>query len=315
MPNRNFSSSSYRYGFNGKEKDTENTWGDAQYDYGFRIFNPRYGKFLSVDPLTKSYPMLTPYQFASNRPIDGIDLDGLEYISVHHYNNGEVAKTEFYKMTDKDIKRLGGTPAGIHSSVAYGPGGKGILHYYYDKKGERIDALWEQQQTDGESDLAYHGLYSGQGAVTYDGHAKSTNYNFNEQPIDWADAIAKRHDKDYAEAASKNYAGFLDDIRTLQADIDMVRRIDDFVGSNATTFPIGNLYGPEGVETPVRTSYSTELDYTLLGQRTMINALAIYKQWKIEKNLGNDNLYKYNRKAFMMEHPATVLILDQAANK
>jgi hypothetical protein len=26
-----------------------------------------------------NYPELTPYQFASNRPIDGIDLDGLEY--------------------------------------------------------------------------------------------------------------------------------------------------------------------------------------------------------------------------------------------
>jgi hypothetical protein len=32
-----------------------------------------------VDPLTKDYAMLTPYQFASNMPIDGIDLDGLEF--------------------------------------------------------------------------------------------------------------------------------------------------------------------------------------------------------------------------------------------
>lgn len=34
-----------------------------------------------VDPLTAKYPMLTPYQFASNRPIDGIDLDGLEHLN------------------------------------------------------------------------------------------------------------------------------------------------------------------------------------------------------------------------------------------
>src|SRR5690606_27795529 len=32
----------------------------------------------SVDPLTRGYPMLTPYQFASNTPIVAIDLDGLE---------------------------------------------------------------------------------------------------------------------------------------------------------------------------------------------------------------------------------------------
>jgi hypothetical protein len=43
-----------------------------------RIYDPRIGKFLSVDPLTPKYPELTPYQFASNRPIDAMDLDGAE---------------------------------------------------------------------------------------------------------------------------------------------------------------------------------------------------------------------------------------------
>jgi hypothetical protein len=31
-----------------------------------------------VDPITFSYPELTPYQFSSNSPIQGIDIDGLE---------------------------------------------------------------------------------------------------------------------------------------------------------------------------------------------------------------------------------------------
>ncbi|MBL0744799.1 leucine-rich repeat domain-containing protein [Chryseolinea lacunae] len=65
-----------RYGFNGKEKDSG--FGNVNYDYGFRIYDPRIGKFLSVDPLTTSYPWLTPYQFASNRPIIATDIDGLE---------------------------------------------------------------------------------------------------------------------------------------------------------------------------------------------------------------------------------------------
>jgi RHS repeat-associated protein len=65
----------YRYGFNNKETDSET---DLQ-DYGHRIYNPRLGKFLSIDPLTNKYPELTPYQFASNCPISGVDLDGLEY--------------------------------------------------------------------------------------------------------------------------------------------------------------------------------------------------------------------------------------------
>jgi len=50
----------------------------ATYDYGFRIYDSRVGKFLSVDPLRKSYPMYTPYQFAGNEPIAAIDMDGLE---------------------------------------------------------------------------------------------------------------------------------------------------------------------------------------------------------------------------------------------
>ena len=70
--------SEYRYGFNGKESDKETYGGGNIYDYGFRIFNPRLGKFLSEDPLTNNYPELTPYQFAANTPIYAIDLDGLE---------------------------------------------------------------------------------------------------------------------------------------------------------------------------------------------------------------------------------------------
>jgi RHS repeat-associated protein len=76
----NYLAINYRFGFNGKELDSEGMGGGGStYDYGFRIYNPQIAKFLSVDPLTASYSMLTPYQFASNSPIAGIDLDGLEF--------------------------------------------------------------------------------------------------------------------------------------------------------------------------------------------------------------------------------------------
>ncbi len=42
----------YRYGFNGKENDNEVKGEGNQQDYGFRIYDPRLGRFLSVDPLT-----------------------------------------------------------------------------------------------------------------------------------------------------------------------------------------------------------------------------------------------------------------------
>lgn len=73
----------YRYGFNGKEKDQ--SFGNVHYDYGFRIYNPAIAKFLSVDPLTSSYPWYTPYQFAGNKPIIALDLDGLEEADYRNF--------------------------------------------------------------------------------------------------------------------------------------------------------------------------------------------------------------------------------------
>ena len=78
MPGRNKTSTAYRYGFNGKENDKEWGTGGLTQDYGFRMYNPAIAKFLSVDPLASSYPWYTPYQFAGNKPIRFIDLDGLE---------------------------------------------------------------------------------------------------------------------------------------------------------------------------------------------------------------------------------------------
>jgi hypothetical protein len=38
---------------------------------------------LSVDPLSSSYPWYSPYQFAGNKPIIAIDIDGLEELCVN----------------------------------------------------------------------------------------------------------------------------------------------------------------------------------------------------------------------------------------
>ena len=78
MPGRQYNPGNYRFGFNGKENDNEVKGTGNQQDYGMRIYDPRLGRFLSVDPLAQSYPWYTPYQFAGNNPVKFIDLDGLE---------------------------------------------------------------------------------------------------------------------------------------------------------------------------------------------------------------------------------------------
>lgn len=81
----------YRYGFNGKEKDDEVSGAGNQYDYGFRIYNPRLGKFLSVDPIAEDFPWNSTYAFAENDVIRSIDLEGLEKYIVHQETNGSVS--------------------------------------------------------------------------------------------------------------------------------------------------------------------------------------------------------------------------------
>jgi RHS repeat-associated protein len=105
MVNRYSSPGSFRYGFNGKEKDNEDYGEGNSYDYGNRIYNSRLGKFLSTDPISSEYPELSPYQFASDRPIDGIDRDGLEWFgdpSVPY----EIARAILFGWVD-DVKEGG----------------------------------------------------------------------------------------------------------------------------------------------------------------------------------------------------------------
>jgi RHS repeat-associated protein len=71
------------YGFNGKENDNEVKGNGNQQDYGMRIYDPRLGRFLSVDPLQADYPYYSPYHFAGCSPILNVDLDGLE---TYNYN-------------------------------------------------------------------------------------------------------------------------------------------------------------------------------------------------------------------------------------
>ncbi|PKP18124.1 MAG: hypothetical protein CVU05_14265 [Bacteroidetes bacterium HGW-Bacteroidetes-21] len=123
----------YRFGFNGKEKDDEITGQTgATYDYGFRIYDSRIGKFLSVDPLTRSYPMLTPYQFASNSPIMAIDLDGLEAdIAIYGQKAGD--EKTFLLRAESLQKRamLSSDPHGVSNGLGF------------------VDLLKEQTQKEG----------------------------------------------------------------------------------------------------------------------------------------------------------------------
>ncbi len=272
MPGRKFSSERYRYGFNGKENDKDITEG-AQ-DYGMRISDNRLGRFLSVDPIAKSYPMLTPYQFASNRPVDGVDLDGLEYVKRLHIvaGNGMVIHTEdyvYYQMSENQLSALGGTSAGQYNAAGHGSKGEELQHQYINASGEIISERWDLPRNSLIQSASTHGLYSGGGSIT-DGNGK---YDFSWQPIDIADAIAKAHDMEYAsEAGGNGYQGYVEDVRTLAADRRMLQRIQAAQnGASAKDL---------GLETPFRGDIAGETTAAFAGQKWFIGMLAEYKTWK-----------------------------------
>ena len=102
MSGRGLNTEGYRFGFNGKEEDDE-VKGDGNFqDYGMRAYDGRLGRFFSIDPLTRDYPELTPYQFASNTPIQAIDLDGLEK-EIPSLNNGDATIKQIKKDEDKKL--------------------------------------------------------------------------------------------------------------------------------------------------------------------------------------------------------------------
>lgn len=107
MPGRKYTASGlYKYGFNGKENDNEVIGEGNQQDYGMRVYDPRLGKFLSVDPISAKYPELTSYQFASNTPIQAIDLDGLEAaVVVFPKGVSDKDKNDFYRGYDKSLTK------------------------------------------------------------------------------------------------------------------------------------------------------------------------------------------------------------------
>ena len=70
----------YKYGFNGMEKDDEVSGSGNSYDFGARTYDPRIGRFRSMDPLALKYPEISPYAALNNSPLNFVDPDGRENV-------------------------------------------------------------------------------------------------------------------------------------------------------------------------------------------------------------------------------------------
>lgn len=99
-------------GFNGAEMDDEvKEQKGTSYDFGARLYDPRVGRWLSIDPLARKFTDLSPYNFVNNMPIIAIDIDG------------------------RDIGI-------VVTSIAKKPGGSGYMGHMAIIVGNDVDGWW-----------------------------------------------------------------------------------------------------------------------------------------------------------------------------
>jgi len=114
MPERSYAAAGiagHRYGYNGKENDNEVKGEGNQQDYGFRIYDPRVGRWLSLDPLMAKYPGMSPYNFTANNPVLYVDFDGRDYaVFINHRTKTITIKATYHIVKggcDAEMAKLG----------------------------------------------------------------------------------------------------------------------------------------------------------------------------------------------------------------
>ncbi|MBS1613786.1 MAG: hypothetical protein JST49_13275 [Bacteroidetes bacterium] len=112
MDGRKYSPTNYRYGFNGKEKDDEVKVHDGtSYDFGARIYDPRIGRWLSVDKAATHYAPISPYILSLNNPIIFRDRDGNIVIGADGkavtYTRDANNNIKWSANATQDVQRIG----------------------------------------------------------------------------------------------------------------------------------------------------------------------------------------------------------------
>jgi len=127
----NVSNNDYRYGFNGMGKDDEVKSGVGNhYDFGARCYDSRLGRWLTIDPLQRKYPSMSPYIYVGNNVIKFTDPNGNDIIVT-----GESA-TDFTSMVSGFTTNI----------VVSRDETTGKLSYTY-KEGQTKDNLSEFEKT------------------------------------------------------------------------------------------------------------------------------------------------------------------------
>jgi RHS repeat-associated protein len=97
-------SDSYRYGFNGMERDDEIKGSGNSYDFGARMYDNRIGRWLRTDAMEGKYSDQSPYNSSSNNPIFFIDPDGNDILPYRYRYNWGLFYTDWSYISFTDFE-------------------------------------------------------------------------------------------------------------------------------------------------------------------------------------------------------------------
>lgn len=136
MPGRNYSSGDYRYGFNSMEKDDEiKSITGSSYDFGARMYDPRIGRWMSIDPQFHKQPGWSTYKSFLNNPIKYVDPDGEVEYDVFALHDKKSGKTVFKVVYVSDKMMTPRSPNGKGPLFVKRPN-LDILNLHYRIKNE-----------------------------------------------------------------------------------------------------------------------------------------------------------------------------------
>ena len=171
MPGRHTGGNDYRYGFTGLEADDEVKSEGNSYTTTYRQYDPRIGRWLTRDALSNKFPFYTPYQYAGNKPIVAVDLDGQEDLWIHYKEDEwgcfikiveEYELSEFYSKLSSKWLGLELPPTGSVTTVGRQNGTYEISSYtptatVVAQKPKAKEQKWYEKSWYGSSDNPYEG--------------------------------------------------------------------------------------------------------------------------------------------------------------
>ena len=238
-------STGYRYGYNGMEQDFSFHNADGEsYDFGARIYDPRLGRWMAIDPKAIKYPGLSPYHFGYNSPIITIDPNGEENIVIvggeydgkrFKYNFVEPAikqlkayrMAEFNEKTTLAVMNVGYSESDIQElqNVARNNGANFVLlnnaeelTNYLNSQGTGSSGLSDARTSDKITNAAVFGH----------GFTGSLEFGFNQ-------------DKDGTTKLQDKFSFGIDDVENLSAEAFDKATLEIYTCNCATNFKEGNL--------------------------------------------------------------------------